>query len=187
MARPVEFELDQALDAAVEAFRHQGFAGTSIKALERATGLSSGSLYNSFGDKDVIFQQVLGRYVDTVVARRLARHLGQGDPLDGLRALFMTLLDEPGGGSFGCLLTNTAVEFGPAGSEALAGLHRGFKAQEDAFLAAIERLSPGRADAASAARRLLALYQGILVLIRAGYPKEALREAIAFEFDGLKQ
>ena len=185
MARPIEFEADQALDAAVETFRQQGFAGTSIKTLERATGLSSGSLYNSFGDKDRIFRLALGRYVDRVVARRLTRHLTQGEAIAGLKALFLTLLDEPDGGSFGCLLTNTAVEFGPAEAETLTDLHRGFHNQEEALLAAIERLEPGRTDAPLAARRLLALYQGVLVLMRSGYPKERLREMIAFEFDGL--
>ena len=186
MARPIEFEVDQALDKALEAFRHQGYAGTSIRGLERATGLSSGSLYNSFGDKDAIFQLVLERYVDTVVARRLAKHMAHDDPVEGLRSLFMTLLEEPDDGAFGCLLTNTAVEFGPEQSEGLADLRRGLRAQENAFLAAVERLSPGRADARLVARRLLALYQGVLVLIRSGYPKDEIRETIAFEFDGLK-
>ncbi len=182
MPRPIEFEFEPALDAAVDAFRHDGFAGTSIKALERATGLSSGSLYNSFGDKDAIFQRALGRYVDTIVANRMSKHLAHENPIAGLRALFMTLLEEPDGGASGCLLTNTAVEFGPAQSQTLADLHRGFRLQESAFLAAVERLQPERADAKLIARRLLALYQGILVLIRSGYSKDDLRETIAFEF-----
>ncbi|ARN82230.1 TetR/AcrR family transcriptional regulator [Methylocystis bryophila] len=186
MPRPIEFEVNPALDAAVEAFRHTGFGGTSIKALENATGLSSGSLYNSFGDKEAIFRLALARYVDTVVSGRLTEHLAQQDPLAGLRDLFMTLLDEPGGGSYGCLLTNTAVELGPGQSEALVDLRRGFQAQEDAFAAVLERLSPESGDARPAARRLLALYQGVLVLIRCGYPKDRLAEMIAFEFDNLK-
>lgn len=187
MPRRIEFQVDPALDAAAEAFRHQGYGGTSIKTLERATGLSSGSLYNSFGDKDAIFHLVLERYVNTIVAGRLTKHLAHEDRLEGLRALFMTLLDEPGGGSSGCLLTNTAVEFGPAQSQALAELNRGFRLQESSFLTAVEHVWPGRADARAIARRLLVLYQGFLVLIRSGHPKEELREAIAFEFDNLKE
>ncbi len=186
MARPLEFEVEPALDAAVEQFRHAGFGGTSIKSLERVTGLSSGSLYNSFGDKDAIFHRALTRYTETVVAGRLAEHLTNDDPLAGLRTLFLTLLDEPGGGSFGCLLTNTAIECGPDQSEAVADVRCGFQLQEEAFLAAIERCSPGRTDAPWAARRLLALYQGVLVLIRSQYPKDRLREMIVFEFENLK-
>lgn len=186
MARPLEFEVEPALDAAVEAFRQNGFGSTSIKSLERATGLSSGSLYNSFGDKDAIFQCALVRYTETVVAGRLSAHLAKDDPLAGLRALFLTLLEEPGGGSFGCLLTNTAIECGPAESAALGDVRAGFALQEAAFVSAIEQVSPGRFDAAQGARRLLALYQGVLVLIRSQYPKDLLREMIDHEFDTLK-
>lgn len=183
MPRSVGFEVDEALDAAADTFRRRGYSRTSIKTLEEETGLSSGSLNNSFGDKGAIFQLALGHYVDTVVAKRLAKHLAHENPLEGLRALFMTLLKEPGGGSFGCLLTNTAIEFGPAQSQALPELQRGLREQEEAFLVAVERLSPGRPNAKAFARRLLALYQGVLVLVRAGYPKQALREAIDLEFD----
>jgi AcrR family transcriptional regulator len=186
MARPLEFEVEPVLDAAVEAFRHCGYGGTSIKSLEQATGLSSGSLYNSFGDKDAIFHRALARYTETVVAGRLAEHLMDNDPLAGLRTLFLTLLDEPGGGSFGCLLTNTAVECGPWQSEVGADVQCGFLLQEEALLAAVQRLVPFRPDAEQVSRRLLALYQGILVLIRSQYPKNRLREMIAFEFENLK-
>ena len=35
-----------------------------------------------------------------------------GAGIEGLRRLFLSLLREPDGGSSGCLITNSAVEFG---------------------------------------------------------------------------
>ena len=61
MPRTIEFDHDQALRSAMREFRKNGFAATSIKSLEHATGLSSGSLYNSYGDKNAIFAKALAR------------------------------------------------------------------------------------------------------------------------------
>jgi|CXWL01.1.fsa_nt_gi AcrR family transcriptional regulator len=185
MPRSIEFEIKPALDAAVEAFRHQGFGGTSIKALERATGLSSGSLYNSFGDKDAIFAKSLSHYNEVVVEARIAEHLTGKPPAKGLRNFFLSLLEEPGGGSSGCLLTNSAIEFGPGESVAKNGVRTGFKLQEEAFFAAINQIDPQAIDASQKALKLLALYQGVLVLIRFGHPKPELHTMIINEIKTL--
>lgn len=186
MARTREFDQDEVLDAAMEAFRHGGFGAVSIRTLEEATGLKAGSIYNSFGDKDGLFQKAVEHYNKVVVAQRLRDHLDQNAPLDGLRSLFLSLLDEPGGGSSGCLLTNSAVESGLIKSGALSGVHVGFGLQEAAFVAAIEDIWPDADKARTSAVRLLALYQGVLLLIRSGYSKDALRQMINLEFDMMK-
>lgn len=169
----------------MEAFRRDGYAGTSIKSLERDTGLSSGSLYNSFGDKDAIFRKALVHYNRVVVAERMEDHLDQRSPIEGLRSLFLSLLDEPGGGSSGCLLTNSAVEFGVRESPAKRDVQGGFQIEEGAFMAALGRLPDVSANAPARAIKLLALYQGILVLIRSGYSKAKLQDMINDEFDTL--
>ncbi len=186
MPRSIEFQIEPVLVAAMEQFRHSGYGGTSIKALERATGLSSGSLYNSFGDKDVIFQKALTHYNQMVVAGRIEKHLTGRPPVEGLRSLFLSLLDEPDGGSSGCLLTNSAVEFGSDDSIAKNSVQAGFEMQEKAFLKAIEQLHPSVPDIEQNALRFLTLYQGILVLFRSGYPTLKLRNMINYEFDKLE-
>jgi TetR/AcrR family transcriptional regulator, transcriptional repressor for nem operon len=183
MPRSIEFEAEFALSAAMETFRRDGYAGTSIRSLERETGLSSGSLYNSFGDKAAIFRKALAHYNQVVVAERMEEYLEQGSPVQGLRSLFLSLLDEPSGGSSGCLLTNSAVEFGIGESLAKDDVQSGFQIQEGAFLAAIARLPEVLASSATQGLKLLALYQGILVLIRSGYSKVKLRDMINDEFD----
>ncbi|MCY1126913.1 TetR/AcrR family transcriptional regulator [Frigidibacter sp. RF13] len=184
MPRTREFDEEKVLTAAMHAFRKRGYAGNSIKDLSAATGLTTGSIYNSYGDKDGLFAAALEHYNRTVLARRIAAYAATGRGIDGLKTLFLTLLQEPDGGSYGCLITNTAVEFGggaPVPGPTVAGL----ATLRDLFA---DRLGaaglPGPAVEAGA-MRLLALYQGVLVLIRAGEDKESLARMIEAEFDGL--
>lgn len=183
MPRSIEFDMDATLTAAMDEFRHLGFGGTSIKALERATGLTSGSLYNSFGDKDAIFARALSHYNHVVVAARIRDHMSGKAATKGLRSLFLSLLQEPDGGSSGCLLTNSAIEFGSAESIAREGVSEGFQLLEDAFRTAVAKFRSGQE--AVTTLKLLALYQGVLVLVRLGHPKPLLRALINREIDDL--
>ena len=61
MARPREFDIDEALSAAMTAFWERGFAATSLADLMDATGLQKGSIYKAFGSKHELFMQALGR------------------------------------------------------------------------------------------------------------------------------
>ncbi len=178
MARLLEYDEDEALTKAMHAFRKRGYAGVSIKTLEAETGLSSGSLYNSFGGKDGVFQRSLNHYNETVVKKRIAKHLDPAAPIEGLVSLFSSLLDEPGGTAFGCLLTNSAVEFAGHGN-ASPEIKRGYDMFLNAFKAILLEIPSMQADAAHIkSLSLLTYYQGLLVLIRHGYDKTALRTTI---------
>ena len=63
MVRSRSYDEDEVLARAMHAFRREGYAGISIPQLEAATGLSSGSIYNSFGDKRGIFFAAFEHYV----------------------------------------------------------------------------------------------------------------------------
>jgi len=43
-------------------FLETGYHGTSVEDLSRATGLSKGSLYGAFGDKEALFQRIFDDY-----------------------------------------------------------------------------------------------------------------------------
>lgn len=189
MGRTREYDEDAVLTAAMHAFRRKGYLGVSIRDLEAATGIKGGSIYNTYGDKAGLYAAAFEHYNRTVLDRRLRRHAPPCAGIQGLRSLFLSLLDEPMGESFGCLITNAAVEFG--GGEAVppavgAGLH----ALEHTF---IERLRSAKEDGLlnddidplAEATKLLALYQGVLVLVRQGWGKTALASAIGSEFDRL--
>lgn len=59
MARPREFEIAEVLSQARTIFAAQGYNGTSIDELVRATGLMRGSIYKAFGSKRNLFVLLL--------------------------------------------------------------------------------------------------------------------------------
>lgn len=60
MARPLEFNREEAIAKAMKVFLRQGYEGTSIDDLTTALGISRASLYNSFGDKRGLMLETLG-------------------------------------------------------------------------------------------------------------------------------
>jgi len=160
----------------MHAFRRKGFAATSVRDLEAATGLTSGSLYNSYGDKRGLFAAASAHYNRSVLARRMWEHAPAEAGLSGLRSLFLSLLQEPDGGASGCLITNSAIEFGDSGVPDF--VPEGLGVLRETFAA--------RLGNAAAAVELLALYQGILVLVRAGYDRRDLEVMIDDVFDSLE-
>lgn len=62
--RPRSFDRDIALDRAVRLFWRQGYEATSIRDLTAELQISAPSLYSAFGDKQQLFVEAVGVYVD---------------------------------------------------------------------------------------------------------------------------
>jgi AcrR family transcriptional regulator len=60
--RPREFDLDQALDKALDVFCRHGYGGSSVAELTEAMGINPPSLYAAFGNKENLFRKALERY-----------------------------------------------------------------------------------------------------------------------------
>src|SRR5262245_64568862 len=60
--RPRAYEPDVALAKALDLFRRDGFAATSLDDLSAATGMNRPSLYGAFGDKRELFIKSYQRY-----------------------------------------------------------------------------------------------------------------------------
>ncbi|QIO31604.1 TetR/AcrR family transcriptional regulator [Bradyrhizobium sp. 1(2017)] len=60
--RPRAYEPDIALGKALDLFRKQGFASTSLDDLSEATGMNRPSLYGAFGDKRELYIKSYQRY-----------------------------------------------------------------------------------------------------------------------------
>ena len=191
MSRTRSFDESSVLTKAMHVFRRKGFGAVSVADLEKSTGLTVGSLYNAFGDKQGIFDAAFGHYNRNVLEARLARYAPATAGVAGLRRLFLTLLEEPNNESFGCLITNSAIEFGgkrsahPCVSEAFEILATTFTAR----LREAQRLAILREgiDPVATSAKLLALYQGILVLVRGTYDKSRLKHLITSEFNDLEK
>ena len=111
--RPIEFDPDQVVASATAAFWSKGYEATSLQDLLDATGLSKSSLYQSFGGKQQLFGRCISAYTDRMVA--LLERLGDSDS-----AMQVHRLGADGGRQrrgrgrrpIGCLVMNTASEFG---------------------------------------------------------------------------
>jgi len=52
----------QILEAALDLFSRQGYRGTSIRDISKAAGVSTGSVYHHFNDKEELFDTLLSQY-----------------------------------------------------------------------------------------------------------------------------
>jgi AcrR family transcriptional regulator len=70
--RPRSFDLDDALDHAIDVFWRQGYEGTSLSDLTSAMGINRPSLYAAFGNKEQTFKLAVDRYaqIDMAYAQR---------------------------------------------------------------------------------------------------------------------
>ena len=62
IGRPRAFDMDQALERALDVFWRKGYEGASICDLTAAMGINPPSLYAAFGNKEGLFCKALDRY-----------------------------------------------------------------------------------------------------------------------------
>jgi AcrR family transcriptional regulator len=110
--RPRNFDPDLVLENAMQLFWSQGYEATSLQDLLIATGLSKSSLYESFGNKQSLFEAAFTRYFN-MRAAQMRERLEQADsPLGFIRGCLLSVLDDAQRGTpRGCMLVNVANEF----------------------------------------------------------------------------
>jgi len=140
MGRKKNYDRDVLLGKAMEIFRDHGFAGTSAEMLVEGLGVNRYSLYAEFGSKQGLFDAALQRYDEVVVERSFGPLEAPGAGLGEIRALleFFGSADESPALGRGCLLCNTAVEFGPEDPSGAEFVQRYFKRLSEAFYAALD-------------------------------------------------
>ncbi|MEY9107502.1 TetR/AcrR family transcriptional repressor of nem operon [Bradyrhizobium yuanmingense] len=169
--RPRSFDVDAAVERAMDVFWSRGYHATALPDLLRATRLSRGSLYAAFGDKHSLFLRALDRYIADALARMDVEFDPRNDPVDGLRACLAGYVERTSGsnGRRGCLLVATAMEL--AGGDADVGRRVAgfFKAMEAKVTDALSRAkAAGRladgVEPATAARVLVCFVEGLRVV-----------------------
>jgi TetR/AcrR family transcriptional repressor of nem operon len=170
MARPREFDIDEALDAAMGAFWVRGYEATSLNDLMQAMGLQKGSIYKAFGDKHALFLSALQRYLDQMYEAQRETLATATSPRAALQAWLDRLIEAApaeGGSCRGCLAVNTLVELGPHDEQARAVLEAHF---ERVRCLVIEQIRRGQeqgevrrdVEAATFARFLMTFIAGLL-------------------------
>lgn len=186
MARPRNFDIEEVLQAAIEVFVAGGYAGAPISLLESRTGLASGSIYHTFGDKRGLYRAALGHYVDNGFEALAERH---GLPSGGIPALLAFLRDvisTAGCGHRGCLLTNALVESAGIPDLAPTEIARGLEGLRNAFRSAISNAVPKHRLEVST-ERLVTLYQGLCVRLRGPHDPDMLMLVVESELADLRR
>lgn len=165
-----QFAEPHVLARAMETFLDEGYAGASLHRLRAATGLKSGSLYNSFASKRGLFLRVIDFYVETIVSPRVARYLDDTDPGEGLRAFFVSAADYALTERRTCLLANAALELGGDDRDVSLAIGCGLDVIRTGFQRLLGRAGVPEQRRASRSDRLLAAYCGIMVMARSGLP-----------------
>jgi len=109
MARPREFDIDTAVQAAVEVFRAHGFEGASAQMLVDAMGIGRQSLYDTFGDKWGVYLAAVKRYSQDEVRTHADLLTSRDRAIEGIRAMFDRVVAEA---DRACLGVSSTVEFG---------------------------------------------------------------------------
>ncbi|HEY0061566.1 MAG TPA: TetR/AcrR family transcriptional regulator, partial [Telluria sp.] len=185
--RPRTFDIDFALDRAVEVFWKHGFQDASMHELTEAMGLSKPSLYAAFGDKEALYLKTLGRYVQILIERHAQALNGEPDgrrAVEGfLRSLAGMLVDPalPGG----CFIINGTADCG--GSTIPASVEMALRAAlQGSEMMVLERLQRAQRDGdlpeAALPEALAAMFgsliAGLAVLAKSGASEAKLNTVI---------
>ena len=140
MGRKKTYDRDDLIEKSMEMFRDHGFAGTSTQMLVEGLGVNRYSLYAEFGDKQALFDAALERYDEVVIGRNFGPLEAPGAGIAEIRALLKFYASESEGPASGrgCLLCNTAVEFGPDDPSSAGFVQRYFERLSKAFYAALD-------------------------------------------------
>ena len=182
MGRSKAFDVEEALTSTMHTFREFGYANTSITQLEQSSGLKAGSLYHAFGNKEALFLASLHHYNQAVVHRRIADYIHDSQGVEGICALFRSVLVDPYG-PIGCLLTNTAIECGDTDPAISTLVDAGLQDLETAFCTQLQiaqnaGIIPSQLSPKTLSMQLLIYYQGLLVLVRAGRDLDSILRSI---------
>jgi TetR/AcrR family transcriptional regulator, copper-responsive repressor len=183
--RPRAYQPEIALGKALDLFRKDGFAATSLDDLSAATGMNRPSLYGAFGDKRELYIKSYQRYRDDARAAMLDIFRDDAPLRDRLQRIYAIALDIYLSGELGprgCFTVMTAASEAVADPEIRAMVLEGFVELDKAFAACFRHAKeqgelPDSADATVLAHLASATVHTIAIRARARVPRKEL-EAI---------
>ncbi len=91
MARPQKFDRKKVTEKARDLFWKKGYNAVSVQELAQEMGISRSSFYNSFADKDTVFDEVVASYMPISPCAPL-EHLKPGDPvIPAIKKMFLDI------------------------------------------------------------------------------------------------
>ena len=180
MGRPREFDLDQALDAALAVFWRKGYEGASYTDLTQATRVERPALYSAFGNKEALFRLALARYYERFL-NFFPEALAQATSRQVVEAIFRgaaelhTRFDD----RRGCMGIHGALAGSDDAAHIQAALIQARAHGEAALRGRLERARtegdlPEDTDCAALAAFVMAVTHGMAVQAKAGFTRAQL-------------
>ncbi|TMK40179.1 MAG: TetR/AcrR family transcriptional regulator [Alphaproteobacteria bacterium] len=189
--RPRAYQPDIALGKALDLFRKDGFAATSLDDLSAATGMNRPSLYGAFGDKRELYIKSYQRYRDDARAAMVDIFRNELPIKKRLECIYAVALDiylSGDSGPRGCFTVMTAASEAVFDSEIRAMVLEGFSELDKAFAACFRHARekgelPESADPTMLAQLASATIHTIAIRARARVPRKELEAIVKGAID----
>lgn len=193
MGRKKKYNRDTLIEKSMGLFRDQGFLGTSTQKLVEELGVNRYSLYAEFGNKQNLFELALDRYNREVIERNFGELEKPAAGVKEIRELllFYGMAGKGPASGRGCLLCNTAVEFGPLDPTGAGFVQKYFQYLSGAFYKALSNAQgKGEIRKSVALKKTADFFTastlGLFVMIRAKAPSEMIENAAAIVIEHLE-
>jgi AcrR family transcriptional regulator len=189
--RPRAYEPEVALAKALDLFRKDGFAATSLDDLSAATGMNRPSLYGAFGDKRELYIKSHARYRADARAAMADIFKTELPIKKRLQRIFAAALDiylSGDAGPRGCFTVMTAASEAVADPDIRAMVRDGFTELDKAFAACFRIAKekgqlPASADPVVLAQLASAAIHTIAIRARAQVPRRELETIVKGAID----
>jgi TetR/AcrR family transcriptional repressor of nem operon len=192
MARPKQFDRDDALTKAIDVFRKYGYASASTDVLLEGIGIGRQSLYDTFGDKRRLYLEALRRYNSESVSAALEHVESAPTALEGIENLLLDYATrKPAEHALGCMGINSICEFGTGDSDVAEINRASGAALQTAFAKSLRKAKaagevPESLQERDAAQFILATLAGMKVHAKGGASVPTLKQIARFAIRGLK-
>jgi AcrR family transcriptional regulator len=189
--RPRAYQPEIALGKALDLFRKDGFAATSLDDLSAATGMNRPSLYGAFGDKRELYIKSYARYRADARAAMIDIFREELPIRRRLERIFAVALDiylSGDAGPRGCFTVMTAASEAVSDPEIRGMVLEGFSELDKAFTACFQLAKengelPQTADPVVLALLASATIHSIAVRARARVPRKELEAIVKGAID----
>ncbi|WP_426613550.1 TetR/AcrR family transcriptional regulator [Bradyrhizobium sp. McL0616] len=189
--RPRAYEPDVALGKALDLFRKQGFAATSLDDLSEATGMNRPSLYGAFGDKRELYIKSYQRYREDARASMVAifrEEMPVRQRLERIYASALNIYLSGETGPRGCFTVVTAASEAVGDPEIRAMVLEGLSELDKAFASCFRRAKekgelPESADPTVLAQLASATIHTVAIRSRARVTRKELEAIVKGAID----
>lgn len=184
--RPIQYDPEAVLDAAMQTFWSRGYEGTALPNLLAATGLARSTLYQMFGSKQGLFETCLDHYTETLAQGMEQALEAAPSGLEFLTSVLEGFIEERGTEARrrGCLVLNSAREFSCREPSIAKRVNASTQRMLGIFAKAIRRAQaegdiPSDADSEALAVFFLSSVSGLRNMLQTRMDRDLLRATAA--------